>query len=66
MQKYVGDTHHEDPLLQASTNATLIRIIRKNSPSRDVGSDQVDRRVDCGVCRVIFGSAYAGSEVGEN
>lgn len=66
MQKYVRDTHHEDPLFQASTDATFIRIIRKDSPSRDVGSDQIDRRVDCGVCRVISGSAYAGSEVGKN
>ena len=66
MLKYVTDTHHEDPLLQASIDATLISVIRKDSPSRDLGSDQVDRSVDRGVCRVIFGGAYAGSEVGKN
>ena len=63
---HMRDTHHEHPLLQVRVDTTLICIIRGDSPSRDIGSDQVDRRVDCGVCGVVFGSAHAGSEVGEN
>ena len=62
----MGDTHHEHPLLQVRVEITLVCIIRRDSPSCDIGSDQINRGVDCGVGRVIFGSAHAGSEVGEN
>ena len=63
---HMRDTHHEHSLLQVCVGTTLIYTIRRDSPSCDIGGDQVDGRVDCRVCRVVFGSTNAGSEVGEN
>jgi hypothetical protein len=60
------NTNHKHTLLHASIDATPIHTILRDSSSCDIGSDQVDRRVDCGVSKVIFRRAHAGSEVGEN
>jgi hypothetical protein len=60
------DTHHEHPLLKGSTGTIQIHVIPRDSPSRDIGGDQVNRRVDCGICLVNFGGANASSEVGED
>jgi hypothetical protein len=59
-------THHEHPLLQVSVDAIQLHVTFRDSSSRDIGRDQVNRRVDCGVCWVNFGSAHAGGEIGED